>query len=112
MQRKRLAVSKKGQITLPIRFVRELGIEYEVECSIDNGAILIRPARPSGGEFADIILRELVAKGLTGDDLVREFSECNRKIRPAVEAALAEADAVSSGRQPSATIEDVFGGKE
>ena len=43
MQKKRISVSQKRQITIPIEFYNKIGIENEVECYIQNNSIVIRP---------------------------------------------------------------------
>ena len=56
MLKKRVAVSQKRQITIPIEFYNSLGIEKEVECYVQNKALVIRPVRESSGEFDEQIL--------------------------------------------------------
>ena len=74
---------------------------------------MIRPARAnSGGEFAEHILAELIAKGLSGDELLKEFKTKQAKVRPAVEAMIAEADEVASGNGEYYTYDDVFGSED
>lgn len=61
MLKKRILVSQKRQITIPIEFYNDVGIEKEVECYIQNNAIVIRPyvraAKPSGLFFISLILK-------------------------------------------------------
>ena len=59
MFKKRISVSQKRQITIPIEFYNDVGIEKEVECYIQDNAIVIRPVRESGGEFDEQILPDL-----------------------------------------------------
>ena len=47
-----------------------------------------------GGEFDEEILADLISQGLSGDDLLKKFKEIRRKIRPAVERLLDEANAI------------------
>ena len=108
--RKRIAVSGKRQITIPIEFYNQLGIENEVECYVKNGNLIIRPAAPAtNGEFAEQILADLIGQGLQGDELLQRFVQTNRAVRPAVETMLAEADDIASGKTKGATMADVFG---
>ena len=44
MFKKRISVSQKRQITIPIEFYNDVGIEKEVECYIQNNTIVIRPS--------------------------------------------------------------------
>ncbi len=109
MRRKRIAVSQKRQITIPIDFYNEIGIEGEVECFVRDNTIVIQPVRDDGGAFAEEILGDLIARGFSGDALLKEFKAARRQIRPAVEKLLAEAELAAEGKSPFATFEEVFG---
>jgi hypothetical protein len=75
-----------------------------------GGELIIRPIKTvSGGEFAEQILAELIAEGLSGDELLSKFKDKQAQIRPAVEAMLSEAEDVAEGKGDFATYEDVFG---
>lgn len=109
MFKKRISVSQKRQITIPIEFYNSVGIDKEVECYVQNNAIVIRPVRESGGEFDEQILADLISQGLSGQELLDKFKETRRSIRPAVERLLDEASLAAQGETPSNTYEDVFG---
>jgi bifunctional DNA-binding transcriptional regulator/antitoxin component of YhaV-PrlF toxin-antitoxin module len=70
MIKKRISVSQKRQITIPMEFYNSLGIDKEVECYVQNNAIVIRPVRESSGEFDEQILADLIAQGLSGQELL------------------------------------------
>lgn len=109
MLKKRIAVSQKRQITIPIEFYNSVGIDKEVECYVQNDAIVIRPVRESGGEFDEQILADLIGQGLSGQELLGKFKETRRQIRPAVERLLDEAHRAAQGEAPINTYENVFG---
>jgi len=109
MLKKRISVSKKRQITIPIEFYNSVGIDKEVECYVQNNAIVIRPVRESSGEFDEQILADLISQGLSGQELLNKFKETRRQIRPAVERLLDEARLAVQGEAPSNTYKDVFG---
>lgn len=109
MQRKRIAVSQKRQITIPVDFYNEIGIENEVECYVRDNAIVIRPVRDNGDAFSEEILGDLIAQGFSGDELLSKFKNMRRQVRPAVEEMLAEAELAADGEAPFSTYEDVFG---
>ena len=109
MFKKRISVSQKRQITIPIEFYNSVGIDKEVECYVQNNAIVIRPVRESGGEFDEQILADLIAQGLSGQDLLDKFKKTRRQIRPAVERILDEAHLAAQGKASSNTYEDIFG---
>lgn len=109
LDRKIISVSPKRQITIPLKFYKELALGNEVECYIQNGALVIRPIRRGEGEFSVEILKDLVAQGYSGDELVRRFEIESKNIRKAIGMMLEEAERIASGEVPAATFEDVFG---
>ncbi len=111
--RKRLSISSKRQITIPQKFYTMLGFTDTAECVVRGNELVIRPVRSeSGGEFAEQILAELIAEGLTGEELLTEFKARQAKIRPAVEAMIADAEAAAAGTGEYESYEDVFGTEE
>lgn len=106
---KRISVSQKRQITIPIEFYNSIGIDKEVECYVQNNAIVIRPVHESGGEFDEQILADLISQGLSGQELLDKFKEARRQVRPAVESLLEEARLAAQGQTSSDRYEDVFG---
>lgn len=110
MERKVVSISSKRQITIPQKFFTLLGFASEAECLVRGNELVIRPAKQSaGGEFAENILADLIAQGLSGDKLLSEFKKKQAKVRPAVEAMITEAGAVAQGNGEYASYEDVFG---
>jgi len=106
--KKRISVSQKRQITIPIEFFNSLGIEKEVECYLQNNAIVIRPVRENSGEFDEEILADLISQGLSGQELLEKFKEMRRQVRPAVERLLEEARLAAAGKAQFSTYKDVF----
>ena len=109
--KKRISVSKKRQITIPIEFFNRIDIGKEVDCYIQNNAIVICPVRDNAGEFDEQILADLISQGISGQELLVRFKEAHRKIRPAVKSLLEEANLAAEGKAPFFTYEDVFGTK-
>ena len=107
--KKRISVSQKRQITIPIEFFNSIGIDKEVDCYIQNNAIVIRPARESIGEFDEQILADLISQGLSGQELLARFKVARHQIRPAMESLLEEAHLAAEGKTQFSTYEDVFG---
>jgi len=113
MERKILSISSKRQITIPQKFFTLIGFGDEAECILRGNELILRPARnPSGGEFAEQILAELIDDGLSGKELLAEFKKRQEKIRPAVELMIAESENVASGNGEFMTYDDVFGAEE
>ena len=106
--KKRISVSQKRQITIPIDFFNAVGVENEVDCYVHNSAIVIRPVRDGGGEFDEEILADLISQGLHGDELLIKFKEVRRKMRPAVKSLLNEAALAASGKAPYFTYNEIF----
>ena len=106
-EKKTVSISSKRQITIPQKFFAMLGFDTEAECVVRGNELVIRPAkRNTGGEFAEQILADLVGQGLQGNELLVAFKEAQAKIRPAVEAMIAEADSTEGKRY---TYDDIFG---
>lgn len=99
MQEKRISVSSKRQITIPMSFFNMLGIKDEVECYVKDNALIIKPVREEdSGYFAEEILKDLVKQGYKDDALIEAFSQQNRKMRGAVKSLINEADRVASDK--------------
>ena len=104
-----IRVSKKRQITIPLEFFEDLDLGAEVECSLENGSIVIRPLlRHVSDEFVVNILEDLVAKGFSGDELVRQFKIEQANFRGAIRRMAEDVDKIAEGSIPSATFEDIF----
>ena len=94
METKRISVSKKRQITIPQRFFEKLNIGDEVECIMTDSEMIIRPVRQET-EFAEEIRKDLIAKGLQGEQLLAEFRNTRAKIRPAITKMIEEAEQIA-----------------
>ena len=113
MERKKVSISAKRQITIPQKFFTMLGFDDEAECILRGNELVIRPVKESsGGEFAEQILTDLVKRGLSGDELIKAFKAEQKKVRPAVEEMLAEAKNTADGNAEYLTYNDVFGTEE
>ena len=109
MDRKIISVSQKRQITIPLKFFKQLGLDTEVECFVQNDSLVIRPIRNNQGEFSVEILKELVDQGLSGDQLVHQFEVESRNIKKAIGIMVEESERIASSKIPAATFADVFG---
>ncbi|MBR3948121.1 MAG: AbrB/MazE/SpoVT family DNA-binding domain-containing protein [Clostridia bacterium] len=110
MYNKKLSISSKRQITIPQKFFTMLGFDNEAECFVRGNELVIRPVKSqTGGEFAEQILTDLIAEGLSGEKLLNEFKKAQKKVRPAVEAMLLEAEKAAVGETEAFSYEDVFG---
>lgn len=113
VEKKTVSISAKRQITIPQKFYTILGFTDEAECVIRGNELVIRPVRAkAGGEFAEQILKELLDDGLSGEELLAAFREKQAKIRPAVEAMLADAERVARGEGDYFGYDDIFGSED
>ena len=106
---KTISVSKKRQITIPLQFYKHLNLDNEVECSLKDGAIVIRPVHRGTTEFSVEILKDLIEQGYSDDELVKQFELQNKNIKKAITNIIEESDAIASGEKSAANLDDVFG---
>jgi len=93
MERKIISVSVKRQVTIPKKYFDTLGFSNEAECILQDNGILIRPVRDTGGgEFSEQILADLILQGFEGQELLENFKRQSKKVRPAVQKIIEEAD--------------------
>lgn len=107
MKPRRISVSSKRQITIPLEFFKQLRIEDEVECYMEDGKIIIRPIVEEG-EIAEFVLKELVEEGYTGKKLLEEFRKRKVKLGFAARKMIAEADKVAESSEEYCGIDDIF----
>jgi len=112
MNCKIISVSRKLQITIPLQFYKHLDLGSEVECSLEDGKIVIRPLHREPSEFSVEILKDLVSQGYSGDELVKQFETQSKNIKRAVANILEEADAIAAGERSAANFDDIFGSED
>lgn len=113
MERKIVSISSKRQITIPQKFFSLLGFADEAECVVRGNELVIRPARTtSGGEFAEMILADLIEQGLSGEELLSRFKVTQAKVRPAIESMISDAEKVANGTGEYVSYDDIFGTEE
>lgn len=109
MERKIISVSGKRQVTIPQKYFETLGFSNEAECILQNNAIVIRPIKENtGSEFSEQILADLIAQGLSGQELLLKFKEMSKKIAPAMDKLISEADSIAKSGKKGAFMVDVF----
>lgn len=87
--KKRVAVSKQRQITLPKAFCDELGVSDEIFIEFTGNRIVIKPIT-NDDDFSTEILNELVTEGFEGQQLIQEFEHRKSQIRSAFSKYLEE----------------------
>ena len=91
-EHKRVTISVKRQFTIPKKYYELLGFESDAECLLQDGGIFIRPLRNETSDFSEEILADLITQGLSGQQLLARFKEQTKKVRPAVQKMIEEAD--------------------
>lgn len=107
-----ISISQKRQITIPQKYFSRFKFGSHAKISLLDMGILIEPAENifnSNGEFDVQILRELVQKGLSGEELISAFKEYRSKVPVAIEAMREEAHDIACGTAEFDKFEDVFG---
>lgn len=109
-QRKTIRVTGKRQITIPQKFFEILGFGNEAVCELQEDRIVLRPTTEGAdGEFADLILEDLIAQGLSGQKLLKAFRAEQAKVRGASRALVEDAQEAAAHPDRYATVDDVFG---
>ena len=109
INRKTISVSKKRQITIPLQYYKHLNLDNEVECSLEDGAIVIRPVHRGTSEFSVEILKDLINQGYSDDELVKQFELQSKNIKKSITNILEEADSIAAGEKSSTSFDDIFG---
>jgi hypothetical protein len=113
MERKIISVSVRRQITIPQKYFEALSFNNEAECILQDGGILIRPIREAGGgEFSEQILADLIAQGFSGSELLEKFKQQSKKVRPAVQKLIEEADAFAQSGAGKISVNELLGAEE
>ena len=109
LDQKRVTISSKRQFTIPQKYYTQVGFGKEAECLLTRDAIIIRPlASNQGGELAESLLADLIAQGLSGQELLEAFRKKQAQVAPAVKAMLSDARKVAKGEKEYETMDDVF----
>ena len=110
MERKTIRISSKRQVTIPQRYFERLGFGEEAECILRGDELVIRPVKAqSGGELSEQILADLIAQGYSGEQLLEQFKSEQKKVRPAVERMIEEADTLAASGQSGPSLDELFG---
>ncbi len=108
VEHKRVTISVKRQFTIPQKYYEALGFESDAECILQDGGIFIRPLRNEPSDFSEELLADLVAQGLSGQELLAAFKAQIKKIRPAVQKIIEEADEAAKSGSGKHSLDDLF----
>lgn len=111
IEKRRINISSKRQITIPAKYFEALGLDKEIDCIYSNDMLILTPVKKEDPAFAEEILADLIRQGFSGEKLLVEFKKINRKVRPAVEKLIEEADKIAeeSSSYYVDPTDDIFG---
>lgn len=114
MEKRRINISSKRQITIPAKYFKALGLDKELDCIYSNDMLILTPVKKEDPAFAEEILADLIQQGYSGEKLLVEFKKINRKVRPAVEKLIEEADKIAKASSANYVdpTDDIFGDEE
>lgn len=95
MEKRRINISCKRQITIPAKYFDALGLDKEIDCIYSKDMLILTPVKKEDPAFAEEILSDLINQGYSGKKLLIEFKKINRKVRPAIEKLIEEADKIA-----------------
>ncbi|ETA81355.1 AbrB family transcriptional regulator [Youngiibacter fragilis 232.1] len=110
-EKSRIKISSKRQITIPSKYYEALGFDKEIECIKSNGMLILIPVKSDESYFAEEILKDLINQGYSGEKLLDEFKKMSRKVKPAVEKLIEEADKIAESASVyyADKTDDIFG---
>ncbi len=78
-----ITITDKRQITIPKQIYDELKLKSgKVKCYVSDGKIIIEPFQSSSfWDFSSNILKDLVAEGYQGPDLIKEFDSRRQMVK-------------------------------
>lgn len=114
VNKKIITISSKRQITIPQKFYDSLGFAGSAECIAKDGGIFIKPLHEDADtvDFSAEILADLIDQGYTGKELLHKFVETKKKIRPAVEKMIKDAETVIYDESSKCSLDDLFAAEE
>ena len=90
-KKRRVRISSQRQLTIPKEFYTEMNLADEAMIEFTGKEIIIRSAEQEIVDFSTDILKDLVAKGIEGEELIGEFTRIKASIPLALEAMKKEA---------------------
>lgn len=110
---KKISVSVKRQITIPIEYYNALNIGDEVECMMVDDSIIIKPVKNNSlDEYSEFILKDIIEEGYKKEEILEEFKKRRNELKYAAKEMVKEMDKVAEDSEKYATMEDIFGEEE
>ncbi len=79
-QSQTVKISSKRQITIPSKFYEAGGFDEYALCTWTENGLLLQPLKVNDEDNSVTILRQLVAEGYEGDELIDKYEEIQNKI--------------------------------
>lgn len=80
IKRKKIKVSAQRHLVIPKEYYDALNISEEVMIELHEGQLVIKPVVKVDEDFAENLLEELIAAGLSGEELVVKFKEVKQMV--------------------------------
>lgn len=113
MKPKKISVSVKRQITIPIEYYNALNIGDEVECIMVDDSIVIKPIRNNSiDEYSEFILKDIIEEGYKKEEILEEFKKRRNELKYAAKEMVKEMNKVAEEPEKYATMNDVFDKEE
>lgn len=110
---KKISVSVKRQITIPIEYYNALNIGDEVECMMVDDSIVIKPVKENSlDEYSEFILKDIIEEGYKKEEILEEFKKRRNELKHAAKKMVEEMDKVAEEPEKYATMKDVFDEEE
>lgn len=110
---KKISVSVKRQITIPIEYYNALNIGDEVECMMVDNSIVIKPVKDNSlDEYSEFILKDIIEEGYKKEEILEEFKKRRNELKYAAKEMVKEMDKVAEDSEKYATMEDIFSEEE
>ncbi len=110
MKIKRISVSEKRQITIPKEYYEALKIENEIECSMLDNCIIIKPVTENSlDEFSEYILKDIIKEGYKDEEIIKEFTKRRNELKKATQKFNQDIDKQAKNINELPTFKDVFG---
>ncbi len=107
---KKISVSVKRQIIIPIEYYNALNIGDEVECMMVDDSIIIKPVKNNSlDEYSEFILKDIIEEGYKKEEILEEFKKRRNELKYAAKEMMKEMDKVAEESEKYATMEDIFG---
>lgn len=90
---KRMKISPNHQMTIPTEFYEKAGFTDEAIVQFDpiGRRLIVKPAIQNPGfDFSEDILRDLIKKGLQGEELLHAFQKAKQEVPNAMKHLLAD----------------------